>query len=121
MLVLSPLGINEYTFQDSFTFSEEITKTDCNYVMASLDVESLFTNIPLEETIENCVNDLFFDKSKIDNLTKQDVYDLLSATAKESFFIFDNSLYRQIDGVAMGSLSGPALANAFCVIMKRNG
>ena len=32
--------------------------------------------LPIEETIENCVNDLFFDKSKIYNLTKQDVYDL---------------------------------------------
>ena len=53
--------------------------------MAGLDVESLFTNIPLEEMIENCVNDLFFDKSKIDNLTKQDLYGLLSAAAKESF------------------------------------
>ena len=62
--------------------------------MASLDVECLFTNIPLEETIENCVNDLFFDKSKIDNLTKHDVYDLLSAASKESFFLFDSSLYR---------------------------
>ena len=53
-----------------------MTKTNYNYVMASLDVENLFTNIPLEETTENSVNDLFFDKSKIDNLTKQDVYDL---------------------------------------------
>ena len=35
--------------------------------MAILDVESLFTYIPLEEMIENCVNDLFFDKSKIDD------------------------------------------------------
>ena len=41
--------------------------------MASLDVESLFTNIPAEETIENCVNGLYFDKSKIDKLTKQDL------------------------------------------------
>ena len=49
------------------------------------------------------MNDLFFDKSKIDNLTKRELHDLLSAAAKESFFIFDNSLYRQIDGVAMGS------------------
>ena len=63
-------------------FAKEITKTDSNYAMASFDVKSLFTNIPLEETIKNCVNDLFFDKSKIDNLTKQDVYDLLSAAAK---------------------------------------
>ena len=50
--------------------------------MASLVVEDLLTNITLEETIENCVNDLFFDKSKIDNLTKQNLYDLLSAAAK---------------------------------------
>ena len=81
--------------------------------MASSDVECLFTNTTLKETIENCVNDLFFDKSKIDNLTKQDVYDLLSAAAKESFFIFDNSLYRQINGVGIGSPLGSTLANAF--------
>ena len=98
--ILSPLTINQYTVNDSFTFAKEITKTDCNYVLANLDVESLFTNIPLEETIENCINDLFFNKSKIDNLTKQDLYDLLSAAAKESFFIFDNSLHPQIDEVA---------------------
>ena len=56
---------------------------------------------------------MFFDKSKIDNLTKQDLYDLLSAAAKESFFIFNNSLYRQIDAVAMRSPLGPVLANDF--------
>ena len=37
----------------------------------------------------------------------------MSAAAKESFFIFDNSLYRQIDVVAMGSPLGSTLANAF--------
>ena len=60
--------------------------------MASLDVESLFTDIPLEETIENRVDDLFFDKSKIDNLTKQNLCDLLTAAVKESFFIFDKNV-----------------------------
>ena len=86
--ILSSLTINEYTVKDSFASSKEITKPDCNYVMASLDVERLFTNILLEKMIENCVNDLFFDKCKIGNLTKQDLYDLLSAAAKESFFNF---------------------------------
>ena len=47
--ILSPLAINKYTVKDSFGFTEEITKTNCNYVMASLDIESLFTNTPLEE------------------------------------------------------------------------
>ena len=116
--ILSPLTINEYTVKDSFfPFAKEITKSDGNYVIASLDVESLFTNIPLEETIENCVNDLFFDRSKINNPTKQDLYDLLSAAAKESFFLFDNSIYRQIDGVPFR----PNPSKCFCVTMKRNG
>ena len=61
--------------------------------MAILVVESPITNIHLEETFENCDNDLLFDKSIIDNLTKQDLYDLLSAAAKELFFIFDRSLF----------------------------
>ena len=34
--ILSPLAINEYTVKDSFAFAKETTKTDCNYVMASL-------------------------------------------------------------------------------------
>ena len=41
----------------------------------------------------------FLDQSKIDDLTKQDLYDLLSAAEKESYLILDNSLYRQVDGV----------------------
>ena len=44
----------------------------------------------------------------------------MSAAAKESFFIFDNSLYRQIDVGAMRSPLGPTLANAFlCYYEKK--
>ena len=38
---------------------------------------------------------------------------MLKLAPAESSFIFDNKLYKQIDGVAMGSPSGPTLANAF--------
>ena len=40
-----------------------------------------------------------FDNTDIESLTKEDVCDFLSAAAKESFYIFNNSLYFQIDGV----------------------
>ena len=85
------LTMNEYTVKDSFMFPKEITKNDCNYVIASFDIERLFNNKPLEETIENGVNDLFFDQTKLSNLMKQDIYDLLLAAPKESFF--DNIIY----------------------------
>ena len=49
---LTPLIQNEYTVTDSFYFTEEICKRDPNLNMASLDVDSLFTNIPLDEIID---------------------------------------------------------------------
>ena len=55
--ILSPLTTNEFTVKNSFDFAEEVVKYDHDLYMASLDVELLFTNIPLEETIKNCVND----------------------------------------------------------------
>ena len=69
--------------------------------MASLAVESLFTNISLEETIKNCVNDLFSNNFYSGRLSRKDLYDLLKIATTKSSFIFDNKLYKQIDGVAI--------------------
>ena len=111
--ILSPLTTNEFTMKNSFDFAEEVVNYDHNLYMASLDVESLFTNIPLEETIKNCVNDLFSNNFYSGKLSRKDLYELLKLATTESSFIFDNKLYKQIDGVAMGSPLGPTLANAF--------
>ena len=56
--ILEPLTHNEFTIKDSFNFAKEITSYDSSLYMASLDAESLFTNIILNETIRNCVSDL---------------------------------------------------------------
>ena len=81
--------------------------------MTSIEVESLFTKIPLEETIKNCVNDLFSNNFYSGKLSRKDLHDLLKPATTESSFIFDNKLYKQIGKVAMGSPLGPTLANAF--------
>ena len=46
-------------------------------------------------------------------LSKSELYYLLKLATSESSFIFDNILYKQINGVAMDSPLGPTLANAF--------
>ena len=111
--ILEPLTDNEFTVKDSFSFAKEITKYDSSLFMASLDVESLFTNIPLKETINNCVSDLHNKNLYNGKLNKSDLFKLLETATSESSFIFDFLLYKQIDGVAMGSPLGPTLANAF--------
>ena len=81
--------------------------------MASFDVESLFTNIPLNETIKNCLSDLHNKNLYNGKLSKKDFFELLETATSKSSFIFDFLRYKQVAGVAVGSPLGPTLVNAF--------
>ena len=48
--------LSSITETDSLAFTEEIVHQGSKYFMGSLDIDSLFTNIPLEETISICIN-----------------------------------------------------------------
>jgi len=113
--VISPLTTNHYTIDNSTAFAKEITSL--NYqkpvTMASFDVESLFTNVPLHETTELIVNNLNISHLDKFGLDKVHFRKLLEITAHHSVFCFDDCLYTQTDGVAMGSPLGPSYANAF--------
>ena len=112
---------NEFTVKDSFHFAEEIVDQQHDLFMGCLDVDSLFTNIPLEETIEVCTNERFKESETVEGLSKTGFKELLSLATKDSHFVFDGTLYKQIDGVAMGFPLGPTLANAFLVYHKKIG
>ena len=89
--------------------------------MGSLDVESLFTNIPLDETIDICVNQLFENTDIVKGFTKSELKQRRSLATKKSYFIFKGLLCKQIDDVAMGSPLGPSLANAFLSYHEKTG
>ena len=108
------LSLSDYTVKDSFTFSDETCLQNSAHFMAILDVDSLFTNIPLDETINLCVDLLCpTDNSTINGIPKGHFHKLLEHSTSESFFMFNGSYYKQVDGVAMGSPLGPTLANTF--------
>ena len=86
--------------------------------MGNLDVDFLFTNIPLEETIDICLNTLFENMKKV-GLSKIEFKKLLSLATKETYFLFKGKLYKQAEGVAMGSPLGLSLANAFLVHFEK--
>ena len=103
--------------KDSFDFTKDITQQSSKLFMASLDVDSLFTNGPLDETIEICVNKLFKSSQTVSGINKQQVLEMLSLTTKENVILFDEKYYSQIDGVAMGQLS----LTFFYVITRQRG
>ena len=111
--ILESLTTNKYTVKDSFNFATEIVELDSSSFMGSLDIDSLFTNITLEETIEISTNNLFKNSDIVHSLKKSEFKEILSLATKEWYFIFNNILYKQIDGVAIGSPLGSSLANSF--------
>ena len=76
-------------------------------------MESLFTNIPLEQTINISCHSLFSNEAKINNFNRNDFENLFRMALQNNFFNFDGKIYKQTDGVAMVSLLDPGLANAF--------
>ena len=118
--ILDPLTKNKYTVKDLFHFVEEICQQDPSLSMGSLDVDSLFTNISLDETIAICINQLFENTDTVEGLTKTELKQLLYLATKESYFIFNGLLYKQTDGVAMESPLGPSLGNAFLSYPEKN-
>ena len=58
--------------------------------MTSLDVESLFTNFLLNETIKIYIDHLFKSEMTMSGLNKKEMFEMLSLTLKESIILFGN-------------------------------
>ena len=102
---------NNYTVKDSLDFAKDITQKSSKLFMGSLNVDSLFTNTPLDGTIRMCVK----ESQCVKNLVKR--FQVLTNSKFYRCFLcvilFDQNYCIQIDGVAMGSQVGPTLADMF--------
>ena len=65
-----------HCIHDSFTFADAIqnSKDANNLFMCSFDISSLFTNVPLEETINICADALYCDDSDAQPLISKAVF-----------------------------------------------
>ena len=98
---------------DSFTFAKTMQNLDVdpNVFVCSFDVTSLFTNAPLDKTIKIC-SDALYDESDSQPVIPKDMFvEFINSATSSVEFSLNNTMYKQTDGVAMGSPLGPALAN----------
>ena len=115
--VLDPV-LKKYTtecIKDSFTFAEYIRSMefDQSDFLCSFDIKSLFTCVPVKEVINICADALFRDGLNQSGLTEDGFRELMDISTTSVDFLFNENIYRQVDGVAMGSPLGPTLANIF--------
>ena len=117
--ISKPLTENEYTVHDSFSLANEVMKFNSKNLMANLHVESLFTSILLEETIDNTIYHSSLTSDKIHNFEREELKQLPTFAAYESFFIFDGEYYTQIDGLALGTIWAQHLLMLYYVILRK--
>ncbi|CAF4157396.1 unnamed protein product, partial [Rotaria sordida] len=110
--------------KDSFSFARliQLKQPAANDIMISLDVESLFTNVPVYEAVELAIK-IIIDKKKIDKnyskLTAKDLRNLFQLAVTNTLFRFYDQLYIQVDGVSMGSPLAPILADIFMTYIEQ--
>ena len=110
---LTPYICNEYCIKDTFNFVTELnTLKYTNKHIISFDVVSLYTNIPLKQTIELAVNTILRNEPNF-KIKKEELTRLFYFATAETHFLFEGKIYDQTDGVAMGSPLAPVLANLF--------
>ena len=63
--------------KDSFSFVHELLSVRYIPFMCSFDVISLYTNIPVDQTIEICLNKLYNDNNTVNNITREQMRRLL--------------------------------------------
>ena len=108
---------NQFSIKDSFDAASRINsmlpevKNSNDLVFVSLDVVSLFTNVPSKKTVDIILKRVDNNKEISTTLSKPSLKKLILDTCQKNPFSFNNKMYQQIDGVNMGGSLSPVLAN----------
>ena len=106
---------DKFMLNSTFSFIDKIKSFEFRPgdKLVSFDVESLFTNVPLEETIGIAADYVYSENSKNTPKFEKSIFIKLLRIATGGIFEYNGKLYKQVDGVTMGSPLGPTLANIF--------
>ena len=90
--------------------------------MVSLDVESLFTNVPVDDTIEIILHHVYNNENmRKPTIPKTILTRLLKICTTECpFYSPTGDLYAQKDGISMGTPLGPTFANYYMYEIENN-
>ena len=123
--LLNPLTQNVYSIKASFEAVDRIHSIPTElfnegYRYFSFDVISLFTNVLLNKTINIVLHGIYKENLVKTNLRKSTLKKLIKDSCTKTAFSFDGKIYKQIDGVSMGSSLGPVLANVIMMEFERS-
>ena len=89
-----------------------------NFKLKSVNVTSLFTNVPLDFMIDLILKKIYNQNEVNTNVPRLQMRDLFLLCTKNVHFSFNEYVYTQAHGVAMGWPLGPVLAGIFMVELE---
>ena len=112
-------SLYDFTVEKTSSFVSTLSQFDNkanSYFICYFNVTNLYTNISLQETIDIILNYVFFSTNNVVlGLSSKLFSDLLQLAVLNSFFVFNQKLYRQIEG-----WNGPYQI-FLCLITNRSG
>lgn len=95
---------NNYYIKDSFSFKQFIDTVDLpdDYKLLSLDVVSLYTNIP-NDLVQSIISEKWDFIEKHTTMSKESFLEAIDLTLNLNYFQYKDYFVRQLDGCAMGS------------------
>lgn len=110
-------GKTEHHITNSFQFAEEMREQQIGEesVLFSLDVVSLFTNVPVDYALESIR--LRWDEIKNHTtLDEESFLEMVEIVLDSTFFQYQGKFYKQKFGIPMGSPISPVVAN---IVLER--
>lgn len=104
--------VDTYHTEDSFEFAEFVNGFHLpqNYVLISLDVVSLFSNLPLK-LVEKSIRKKWETIKNFCNIDETTFLELLKFVFDSTYLNFENKFFSQIFGTPMGSCISPILSS----------
>ena len=116
---IKPYFSSEYSVSSTSTFVEELSHlnplpTD---VLVSFDIKSLYTKVPLTEVIRDMQSKIYSQSDPssffVNSGISEVVFKNILQTCSESIFLYKDNVYKQHDGLSMGSPLAPLMADWF--------
>lgn len=118
--IISPFigSFSTANIKHSSDLIQKLGKIDPSFhKLVSFDVESLFTNVPLEPTLDFIQRKFTEIQHKI-NLPVEVLVGAIRLCVSSNYFSFNGGFYLQKFGIAMGSPLSPLLANFFLEMVE---
>ena len=120
---LKSLCINEYIIKDTSQLPQllkDLLPLKHDKELNSYDVESLFKNIPLKETIDYILEQIYVHNKLPIICSKLILRKLLEKIATENLSQLNSKLFKQTDGCAMGDSLYVTLSDIWIAKMENN-